>query len=55
MPFLIASSKLRIFEVKDMMELVIYVVNGMGYKRYFLENIHMHIMCTALLISNNYH
>jgi C4-dicarboxylate transporter len=31
MQFLVASSKLRIFEVKDMMELVICVVNGMGY------------------------
>jgi hypothetical protein len=36
-----------------MMELVIYVVNGMSYKLYFLDNVHMHIMCTTLLISYN--
>jgi hypothetical protein len=50
MSFLVASSKLRIFKVKDTMELVICVVNGLGYKLYFLENVHMHILFTALLI-----
>jgi len=33
--FLVTTFKLRIFEVKDMMEVVICVVNGMGYKLYF--------------------
>jgi hypothetical protein len=36
-----------------MMELIICVVNGMDYKLYFLENVHMHIMCIVLLISYN--
>jgi hypothetical protein len=53
MSFLVTTSQLRIFEVNDMMKLIIYVVNGMDYKLYFLENVHMHIMCIALLISYN--
>jgi hypothetical protein len=36
-----------------MMEIGICVVNGMGYKLYFLENVPMHNMCIALLISYN--
>jgi len=50
MSFLVTTLKFRIFEVRDMMEVVICVVNEMGYKLYFLENVPM---CIALLISYN--
>jgi hypothetical protein len=53
MSFLVTTSKLKIFEVRDMMEVIICVVNGMGDKLYFLENIPMHSMCITLLISYN--
>jgi hypothetical protein len=53
MSFLVMTSQFKIFDVRDMMELVICMVNEMGYKLYFLENIPMHIMCIALLISYN--
>lgn len=37
--------QIKIFEVRDIIEEVICVVNGMYYKLYFLKIILMHIMC----------
>jgi hypothetical protein len=53
MSFLVTTSKLRIFEVRDIMKVVICMVNGMGYKLDCLDNVLVHIMCIALLINYN--
>ena len=51
--FLITTSTLKIFDVKDMMGLVTCMVNGMDYKFFFLKIAHMLIMYIAWLIGCN--